>query len=90
MFIIVSRQALVDSRFSSLICAPIYSQHDELSSQVSIGPEEGLKKDCSIHCDELVSLPKSLLTNYVGSLKSTKLRELDRALTIALGIDGTA
>jgi mRNA interferase MazF len=67
VFIVVSRQALVDSRFSSVICAPVYSQHDELSTQVNVGPEEGLKRDSSIHCDDLVSLPKALLTHYVGS-----------------------
>ena len=87
VFIIVSRQALIDSRFTSVICAPVYSQHDELGSQVRVGPDEGLKKDSSIHCDELVSLPKSLLTNYVGSLKRNRLTELDLALGIALGIE---
>lgn len=86
VFIVVSRQALIDSRFTSVICSPVYSQHDELSTQVRVGPDEGLKKDSSIHCDELVSLPKSLLTDYVGSLKRDRLRELDFALAIALGI----
>jgi mRNA interferase MazF len=45
VFLIVSRQALIDSRFSCLICAPVYSQHDGLSTQVRVGPDEGLKKD---------------------------------------------
>jgi mRNA-degrading endonuclease toxin of MazEF toxin-antitoxin module len=35
VFVIVSRQALVDSRFSTVICAPIYSRHDGLSTQVT-------------------------------------------------------
>lgn len=87
VFVIVSRQALIESRFSSLICAPIYSQHDDLSTQVRVGIEEGLKKESSIHCDELVSLPKSALTSYVGSLRGTAIRELDRALATALALD---
>lgn len=87
VFIVVSRQALIDSRFTSVICAPIYSHHDELSTQVRVGPDEGLKKDSSIHCDELVSLPKSFLSNYVGSLKRSRTRELDFALGIALGLE---
>ena len=90
VFVVVSRQALIDSRFSSVICAPVYSQHDELSTQIRVGPDEGLKKDSSIHCDEMVSLPKSLLTNYVGSLKRNRLKELDFALGVALGIEGVA
>ena len=87
VFLIVSRQALIDSRFSSVICAPIYSRHDGLSTQVRIGTAEGLKTESSIHCDELVSLPKSALTHYVGSLKPATLPELDRSLAIALAVD---
>ena len=87
VFVIVSRQALIDSRFSSLICAPIYSQHDGLSTQVAVGTDQGLKKDSSIHCDELVSLPKSALSHYVGALGAGPLRELDLALVIALALD---
>ncbi len=87
VFVVVSRQALVDSRFSTLICAPVYSKHDGLSTQVEAGIAEGLKKDSSIHCDELVSLPKSVLTNYVGSLKSAALNQLNGALAVALGVE---
>ena len=86
VFVIVSRQVLIDSRFSTVICAPIYSVHDGLSTQVAVGVDEGLKHESSIHCDELVSLPKSVLTNYVGSLSSQTVRALDQALLIAVGI----
>lgn len=86
IFVIVSRQILIDSRFSTVICAPIYSMHDGLSTQVLVGVDEGLKHDSSIHCDELISLPKSLLTNFVGSLSPQKIEELNRALSIALDI----
>ena len=87
VFVIVSRQVLIDSRFSTLICAPIYSRYDGLSTQVPIGIEEGLKHASSIHCDELISLPKSILTNFIGSLSSAKIRELNRALSLALDMD---
>ena len=87
VFVIVSRQALADTRFSTLICAPVYSRHDGLSTQVRVGVAEGLKKESSIHCDELVSLPKSTLTHYVGSLNAAALKEVDRALTISLGLE---
>ncbi len=86
VFVIVSRQVLIDSRFSTVICAPIYSAHDGLSTQVPVGIEVGLKHDSSIHCDELVSLPKSSLTNFVGALSPQEMMELDQALLIALDI----
>jgi mRNA interferase MazF len=86
VFVIVSRQVLLDSRFSTVICAPVYTAYDGLATQVPIGPDEGLKHDSSIHCDELVSLQKSVLTNYVGTLPPTKLKSLNQALRIALDL----
>ncbi len=87
VFVIVSRQVLIDSRFSTVICAPVYSSYESLSTQVPVGINEGLKHDSGIHCDELISLPKSMLTNYVGKLSSEKQHALERALKIALQLN---
>jgi mRNA interferase MazF len=84
VFVVVSRQTLIESRFSTVICAPIYSTHEGLSTQVVVGVAEGLKHDSSIHCDELVSLPKTALSNFVGALAPGKLVELERALRVAV------
>jgi mRNA interferase MazF len=86
LFVVVSRQVVIDSHFSTVICAPVYSKHDGLSSQVLVGINEGLKYDSSIHCDELISLHKSVLTDFVGTLSWEKIQELNRALLIALDI----
>jgi mRNA interferase MazF len=87
VFVIVSRQVLIDSRFSTVICAPVYTVNEGLSTQVPVGQDEGLKHASSIYCDELVSLPKSRLTNCVGTLLPPALRLLDGALKIALDLD---
>jgi len=81
---VVSRQVLIDSRFSTVLCAPVYSVHDGLATQILVGIDEGLKYDSSIHCDELVSLSKSVLTNFIGTLSPEKIRELNKALRAAL------
>jgi mRNA interferase MazF len=86
VFVVVSRQMLLNSRFSTVICAPIYSQHDALSTQVPVGVSDGLKHESSIHCDELVSLPKTVLTQYVGTLSPPKMDALSAALRIALDL----
>jgi len=86
-FVVVSRPALIESRFSTVICAPIYTTNDGLSTQVTVGIDDRLSHDSSIHCDALISLPKSLLTNYVSSLSTSKLHDLDRALLVALELD---
>jgi mRNA interferase MazF len=86
VFVIVSRQALIDSRFSTVVCAPVYSRRDGLTTQVDVGPDDGLKHESSIHCDALVSIQKTLLTDFLGSLDPERRRWLDRALAIALGL----
>lgn len=83
----VSRQALLESRFSTVVCAPIYTSREGLSTQVAVGAGEGLKHESSIHCDELVSLPKTALTNFVAALPSQKLTELKQALRVALDVE---
>jgi mRNA interferase MazF len=84
VFAVVSRQALIDSRFSTVVCAPVYGRRDGLATQVEVGLDEGLKHASSIHCDALVSLPKAALTDYVASLPSGLRRALDEALRVAL------
>lgn len=86
VFLVVSRRVLIESRFSTVICAPVYSAHEGLSTQILVGEEEGLKHASSVHCDELVSLPKSALMSFVGTLSSQKVRALDAALRTALDI----
>ena len=85
-FVLVSRQVVVDSKFSTVICAPIYTSFDGLSSQVLVGVAEGLKHDSSVHCDELVSIPKSSLADFIGRLNPEKVLELNLALEVALGL----
>lgn len=87
VFVVASRATLIESRFSTLICAPIFSTRDGLSTQVDIGIAEGLKHDSAIHCDALMSIPKSALTDYVGSLSTEKLALFDQALRVALALE---
>ncbi len=86
VFVVVSRQVLIDSRFSTAICAPVYSRFDGLATQVPIGPDEGMKHESGIHCDGLLSLSKSLLTNFIGTLGPSKMQALDSALRVALDL----
>ena len=87
VYVVVSRQELIDSAYSTLICAPVYTSYEGLSTQVPVGVEEGLKHPSAIRCDELISILKKQLTSYIGILSEKKLIELRQALSIAIGID---
>jgi len=36
VFLVVSRQAVIDSQFSTVICAPVYSKYDGISTQIAL------------------------------------------------------
>ena len=85
-FVVVSRQTLIDSKFPSVICAPVMTEGQGLATQVSIGIEEGMKHESWIHCDNLRSVQKSELTQWIGSIPPGKMRKLNYALTVALDL----
>src|SRR6266481_84960 len=87
VFVVVSRGVLIDSRFSTVVCAPVFSSGEGLSTQVAIGPDEGIKHLSWVMCDNLASIRKSELTDYVGSLSGSKLTELNEALKMALELN---
>jgi mRNA interferase MazF len=64
----------------------VFTNGEGLSTQVAVDLEEGLKHSSWIMCDNLVSLRKAELTNYVGSLSPAKLLELNAALRMALDL----
>ena len=54
---------------------------------IEVGANEGLKHDSAIYCDDLQSLPKFLLTNYIGTLSDSKMEDVNTALRIALAVE---
>lgn len=86
IFVVVGRQEVIESNYSTVICAPVYSNCLGIETEVEIGIDEGLKHHSCIRCDELFSLHKSVLTNYIGELSPDKLQELNEALKTALVI----
>ena len=87
VYVIVSRDDLFATSFPTVICAPVHSNYIGLKTEVEVGIDEGLKRDSSIRCDELVSVSKSDLTHFIGSLSPQKIQELNQALKVALEID---
>jgi len=90
VYLVVSRQTAIDSTFSSVICAPVYSRYGGLPTQIEAGVHEGLKHDSAIYCDGLVSISKSSLTDFIGSLPHDKMEAVNAALRVALALDASA
>jgi mRNA interferase MazF len=84
VFLVVSRQTLIDQSFSTVICAPVYTNYRGFPTQIEIGANEGIKHDSAVFCDELISIRKSMLTDYIGTVSNEKMEAVNTALRIAL------
>lgn len=86
-YVVVSRTFVARNEdISTVICAPVYSEILGIRSEVALGIEDGLPRDCSLRCDFLTPMFKKRLTDFVGTLSSDKLQELNPALSYALGL----
>ncbi len=71
----------------TVTCAPITRTIRGIRSEVEVGPQEGLPETCVISCDNLLTVPQSVLDPAAtGHLDEVQRAELDRALRYALDI----
>ena len=59
----------------------------DLPTEVPLGPEHGLARECVINCDNLFTIPKRALGRRRGELDPASLERLRGALRIALDVD---
>ncbi len=83
---VLTRDAAIEV-LSALTCAPITRTIRGIHSEVEVGPAEGLPEPCVISCDNLITVPRTVLDlEPVGRLDLEALVRLDRALRYALDI----
>jgi mRNA interferase MazF len=86
-YIVVSRAFVAgNDDVSTVVCAPVYSQVLGLTTEVVVGPGEGLPRTSAIRCDFLTLMFKNRLTQFVATLPGEKIGELNRALAVALDL----
>lgn len=67
--------------------APITSTVKGLSSEVRVGPENGLDHECAVALDNVVTVLKSQLGRTVGYLTAGQEAELARAVVLAYDLE---
>lgn len=65
---------------STVVCAPVYNDVLGVQTEVPVGTEESLPRECGIRYDFLMLMFKTRLTGFVSTLSPPKQRELRRAL----------
>ena len=69
------------------MCAPITRTKRGIRSEVEVGTEEGLPQRSVVSCDNILTVPITLLdADPVGRLGIVKRAQLDQALRYSLDI----
>ena len=84
--VILTHQEMIP-HLHTVTVAPITRTIRGVPSEVSVGPEEGLKEASAINLHHLVTVPKSQIRRYIGSLAPSKMSALLEAMLFALGYD---
>ena len=71
----------------TVMVAPITSTIRGAPGEVVVGIEEGLKQDSAVNLDHVQTVDKTRLTRFVGTVGPRKMKDVCRALDIAVGCD---
>jgi mRNA interferase MazF len=67
--------------------APITTTVRGLSTEVPVGPANGLERACVISCDNIVTVPQSALRRQIGYLLPAQEAALTQAIHAAFDLD---
>ena len=84
--VLVSREESYSVR-SRCIVVPLTRTARGIPTEVRLGPADGLSKAGVANADEIVTIPRTLLRGRITALANSRIVELDRALSFALGLD---
>ena len=73
---------------SRVTIAPITSAIRSVPSEVTLGPEDGMKHPCAINLHNVVTVPKEDIGRRISQLGAGRMEEVCRALAFALGCSG--
>lgn len=88
-----TRPALVLTReaargaMTKVTLAPITTTIKGLSSEVRVGPTNGLDRDSALALDNVVTVPVELLGRTLGYLTAAQEAQLARAVVLAYDLD---
>ena len=82
--VILTRHSALEF-LSEVTVAPITSVIRDIPSEVLLGNEEGLPRDCAVNLDHIQTVTKEKVGSVIGVLGREKMEELRSALLFALG-----
>jgi mRNA interferase MazF len=85
--VVVLTRELVRPHMARVTVAPITSTVRGLSTEIPVGPANGLEHACVVSCDNIVTVPKSALGHQIGYLLPAQETALTAAIHAAFDLD---
>ncbi len=84
---VLTRQEVIPL-LRTVMVAPITSTIRGAPGEVVIGPEHGLQQESAVNLDHVQTVERARLERRIGRLGPEEMREICRALALAVGCDG--
>ena len=72
---------------SLVTVAPITTRIRHIPSEVLLGTDDGMPRECAANLDSITTIPKDCLRERLVSLPPEKLRDIEKAIHFALGLE---
>jgi mRNA interferase MazF len=83
--VLVSRNVAYVAR-SKITVIEVTTRVRGLETEVPLGLRDGLPRTCCANADNVVTIDKAWLDEQIGTLGPEKMKRLDQALALALGL----
>lgn len=85
--VLVLTRELVRPHLSRVTVAPITANARGLSTEVQVGPPNGLERGSVVSCDNIVTIPTDALGAQIGVFFPAQERALTEAIRTAFDLD---
>jgi len=72
---------------SLVTVAPITTRIRHIPSEILLGTDDGMPRECAANLDSITTIPKDCLRERLVSLPPEKLRDIEKAIHFALGLE---
>ena len=72
---------------SLVIVAPVTTRIRHIPSEVQLGIGDGMQQECVVNLDTITTIPKDCLQTRLAILSAKKLKEVEAAISFALGLE---
>ncbi len=83
--VVLTRETVLP-RMANITVAPATSTIRGLSTEVRVGPENGLDHECVISCDNITTVPTSAVQGRIGYLMPDQEDRLADAINLAFDV----